>query len=343
MPDPLTAARLEAVERIERPIRPLGPQNRWRRALGELLNSVAGSEPREVIDERLDLAALRRVDASAFDVVVVSHLGLARVAEGRSGGRWVLDHQFLRSLQARQARDVVDSRFEKWLWSRDAVLAARLESWASDSYDVVTVTSQEDADGLDGPAVVIPNGVDLEKFRPMPLPDAHRIVITASWNYLPNVVGVQWFCHAVLPHIRATVPDVAVDLVGRAPVAEVRRLVGSGVSLHPDVPSVVPFLEQARVAVVPVRIGAGTRLKALEALAAGRPLAGPAVGLGGLGIIDGVHALVRDDAEELARGIASLLLDDALANRLATAGRALVEAHFGWAAIGESFVGAVLG
>ena len=104
----------------------------------------------------------------------------------------------------------------------------------------------------------------------------------------------------------------------------------------------LPWLSRARVAVVPLRVGSGTRLKALEAMAAGRPLVGTTVGLEGLGVLDGVHALVADTAPAFAAAIVHALEDDGLAASLTTAGRLLAE-DFEWTAIGESFITAVLG
>ena len=86
---------------------------------------------------------------------------------------------------------------------------------------------------------------------------------------------------------------------------------------------------------MPLRIGTGTRLKALEAMAAGRPVVGTSVGLEGLGLVAGTHAHVVDDPAGFAAAVIRVLTDDAHAEALATAGRALVEERFEWTAIGD--------
>jgi glycosyltransferase involved in cell wall biosynthesis len=116
-----------------------------------------------------------------------------------------------------------------------------------------------------------------------------------------------------------------------------------GVTIRPDVPDIVEFLDAARVAVVPIRIGSGTRLKALEAMAAGRPVVGTRLGLEGLGIVTGRDAYVADSPEAMAAGVIALLGDDALANRVAAAARDLVVERFGWESLGRDFVRVVLG
>lgn len=141
----------------------------------------------------------------------------------------------------------------------------------------------------------------------------------------------------MLPRIREHVPDASVALVGRQPTDEVRRLDdGAGVRLHADVPSVLPYLAAAKVAVVPLRVGSGTRLKALEALAAGRPVVGTTIGLAGLDL-DEHTAVAADDPAAFAAGVVRVLQDDALAAAMASAGRAHVEAHFGWDRIGADY------
>src|SRR5207248_11277752 len=109
----------------------------------------------------------------------------------------------------------------------------------------------EDAAALGPGVAVVPNGVDTRQFAATPLPDAHHLVFTGSLYCLPNIDGAQWFCREVLPRVRDAVTDVSVDIVGRDPTPEVRDLDRlPGVAVHADVPSVTPYLEQARVAVV---------------------------------------------------------------------------------------------
>jgi glycosyltransferase involved in cell wall biosynthesis len=191
---------------------------------------------------------------------------------------------------------------------------------------------------------VVPNGVDPDRFHPTPLPQAPTVVFTGSLNWEPNVEGLRWFCQDVWPLVRQRVPDARLEVVGRHPLAEVEALVRRpGVQLHANVPSVVPWLEGARVAVVPVRIGSGTRLKALEAMAAGRPVVGTTIGLDGLAIRSGEHALVADDAATFAGAVGDLLLDDELATRVATAGAEHARGRFPWDVVGRAYVDVLLG
>jgi len=112
--------------------------------------------------------------------------------------------------------------------------------------------------------------------------------------------------------------------------------------VHPDVADVAPFLEAARVAVVPLRIGSGSRLKALEAMAANRPVIGTSIGMEGLDLEPGREVLIADDAAAFAATTVRVLGDDALASAVAAAGRAAVQARFDWSGIATAFADSVV-
>lgn len=339
---------------IEVPSVPLSaPRNKTVRRLFDLWLALAAPGPWEVALTARRRRRLRRTVvelAPRFDVVVVSHLGMARLLPRRRTNRWVLQLHHVSSAKATQERALAAGRRQRWLLSRQVSKARRFERWAVDTFDEVVAVSGEDAHelsvggGARGRLLVVPNGVDTERYRPSPLPDEARILMTGSLNYGPNVDGVTWFCEHVLPLVRHRVPAATLALVGRSPAAEVRALdQRAGIEVHADVPSIEPWLAKARVTVVPLRIGTGTRLKALEAMAAGRPVVGTAIGLAGLGLADGQHALLADDAATMADAVVAVLADRPLAERLARAGRAMVEERFEWSVIADELASALFG
>jgi glycosyltransferase involved in cell wall biosynthesis len=114
-----------------------------------------------------------------------------------------------------------------------------------------------------------------------------------------------------------------------------------GVTVHADVPAIDPFLRRCRVALVPLRIGTGTRLKALEAMAAGRPLVGTTVGLEGLDLVHETSALLVDEPAAQAAAIVRLLRDDAAATAQVNAARELAVSRYDWRAVGATLVAAL--
>jgi glycosyltransferase involved in cell wall biosynthesis len=248
---------------------------------------------------------------------------------------------------ARQELAIAPGSRQRLYRTLDLRKAERLERRALHGFDHVIVCSPEDAAAFGGPTAkldrsrigVVPNGVDLTAFTPVPLPLEPRVLFPATLGYAPNVDGALWFCAEIWPLIRAALPTATLELVGREPVPEVlalRQL--DGVSVHPDVPSMRPYYDGARAVVVPLRSGTGTRLKALEAMAAGRPVTGTTIGLEGIGVRDREQVLIADDPAGFASAVLRLLSDDALAQRVARAGRTHVEQRFGWERIGRDYV-----
>lgn len=340
----------EHLRRSLRRVTELGTPDPWKpprrptvRRTRELLIAIGGRATSDEIAERAARRQLARhlAGAGPHDVVMVEHAAMARLLPRRREGRWILTLHNIQSRRSKQRASLAPGSRQRWVWHRDAERARRLERWAVVAFDMVITVSEQDAKALPGESVVVPNGVDLEVFSASPLPARPWLVMTASLNFPPNADGARWFCERVLPIVRKTVPEVELTIAGRSPLPEVLAL-GElrGVKVVANPSSIVPHLEAARVAVVPLRIGSGTRLKALEAMASGRPLVGTTTGLEGLGIIDGVHARVTDDPGSMATAITDLLLDDESAGALASAAREHAE-RFSWDVSSELLVQAV--
>jgi glycosyltransferase involved in cell wall biosynthesis len=342
--DPEVRAVLSGLVELPRP-ELVAARYELQRRTATMANALLGRYPsdmRLVRRSRVLLTAELARRHDDFDVVLVVNSEMGPVLPRGRTSVSVIDFHHLPSVVCRHRADAAPGRRQRWLHSLDARKAARLERHQMADYDVAISCSDDDAAVLQASGarrvIVAPNGVSLSTFRVTPVPSAKRLLFPGTLDYVPNIDGASWLCSEILPLVRAAVPTVELEIVGRSPAEEVRALGGlSGVTVHSDVPTLVPFFESARVVVVPLRLGSGTRLKALEAMAAARPLVGTTIGLAGLGIVDGEHALVADDASAIAAALVDVLTDDRRAADLAMNGRALVERLYGWDAIGSAF------
>jgi glycosyltransferase involved in cell wall biosynthesis len=282
-----------------------------------------------------------------YDLVCVEHAALAPLDVSAIARKRVITFHHLFSGMARQELAIAPGPRQRAYRSLDLRKAERLERRALQDFDHVIVCSPEDAAAFGGSAApldrdrisVIANGVDLDAFRPAPLPAERRVLFPATLGYAPNVDGALWFCTEIWPLVRAAVPGATVELVGREPVPEVLALQElDGISVHADVPSMTPHYDGASVVVVPLRSGTGTRLKALEAMASGRPVVGTTIGLEGIGVRDREQVLIAEEPGQFAAAVTDLLSDDVLADQIAAAGRVHVEQRFGWDRIGRDYV-----
>lgn len=188
-------------------------------------------------------------------------------------------------------------------------------------------------------AAAIPTGVDTDYFTPEPTAErpAH-LVFSGSMDWHPNEDAVLYFIDAILPRIRAEVPDISLTVVGRNPTVRLREVADRvGVLLTGTVDDVRPSIAEGSVYVVPLRAGGGTRLKIFEALAMGKAVVSTTVGAEGLGLQSGRHFVAADDPGGFAAAVVSLLRDPWRRRLLGEAGRSLVETQYSWATVARQF------
>jgi polysaccharide biosynthesis protein PslH len=186
---------------------------------------------------------------------------------------------------------------------------------------------------------VIENGVDTLYFAPAEpaSPAARKIVFVGAMDYFPNSDAAVFFATEIWPHIRRRMPDFKLAIVGANPAPAVRALAElPGVTVTGTVPDVRPYYRDALAAIVPLRTGGGTRLKILEAMAAGVPIISTPLGAEGLAVSNGKNALIVDanDAESWINHIVSLTESPAHRAQIIDAAHRLVETRYDWAHLG---------
>jgi polysaccharide biosynthesis protein PslH len=186
---------------------------------------------------------------------------------------------------------------------------------------------------------VVPNGVDLDWFRPSDGPaGVDRLVFVGLLSYGPNRDAVEYFVDHVLPLLARRRPAVTLDVIGRDAPESLLQRAGPHVRFLGAVDDIRPHLASAAAVVAPIRYGSGTRIKILEAMGAARPVIATTAAAEGLEVRDGEHLLLADTPLAFAGAVAAVLEDHALAEQLAARARLLVERRYSWHAIGRSLV-----
>lgn len=216
------------------------------------------------------------------------------------------------------------------MFRRFANSYARLEREWIPQFDVVLAASDDDRQRIDHSHVVVfPNALP-EIARPGTR-EENCIAFSGNLEYHPNVEAVRWFHQAIWPRVRREFTDLEWRLIGRGPefvapvVAADPRVRTSG-----PVDDAIAEIARAKLAVVPLLSGSGTRFKILEAWAAGRAVVSTTLGAEGLDAHHEEHLLIADTAEAFAAAISRLLRDDEQRSRLGTAGRAHYLDRFTW-------------
>jgi len=285
-----------------------------------------------------------------FDLAVLeqAHMGAYLPALHRANLPVVLDAQNIESWLSRQLGQHAARRRARLRLAVDARKFARLEGRIFADADSVVATSVPDRDRILAVSPrqrveVVSSGVDVEQFAwsDHTEPTERRLLMTGTLGYPPNLDAALWTHEEIMPRIGELVPGADLSLVGHSPPAELSRLddPGSGFRVVGRVDDVVPYMEAADVFVIPLRMGSGTRLKAVEALASGLPLVSTSIGVEGLGLEEGRDVLIGDDAEAFARCVHRALTDPELRRRLSIEGRRTAERRFDWRDLGARFAG----
>ena len=342
------AARVETIPRVD------PPKGSWRFYQDAALH-LADPLPYAVGKYR-SRAYRHRVDAllarDAFDLLVCDFLVPAVNLPWRLPCPAVIFTHNVESEIWRRHADTEASVLKRLLYRTQHRRMLRFERRTLERFDGVLAVSDADRDtfehlypgSLRKPAHVVPTGVDTEFFAPKPSAAAsRRLVFTGSMDWLPNEDAMVFFVREVLSLIRAEEPDVTLSIVGRAPTPAVRKLAREpGVHVTGAVDDVRPYVDEAAVYVVPLRIGGGTRLKIFEAMAMGKAVVSTTVGAEGLPVVDGTHMMLADDPRSFARETVALIRDLDRRRQLERAARALVVSKYDWSAVAGELEQALL-
>lgn len=218
----------------------------------------------------------------------------------------------------------------------------RYEAQVCRRADRVLAVSEADAEALrrlvpNLELTVVPNGIDTRQYHPQMAGTGARrnsLVFTGTMDFRPNVDAVLWFAREALPRIRAEVPDVHFNIVGQRPHRRLDPLrEDPSVTLTGWVEDVRPHIADAGLYVAPLRMGGGTRLKLLEAMAMGKAIVATRLGAEGYPVTSGRELVLADTGSQFAEGVVSLLRSPQRRAALGRTARAFVEQQYDWRAI----------
>jgi glycosyltransferase involved in cell wall biosynthesis len=278
-----------------------------------------------------------------FDVAVCDFLDAAVNFPGRLNIPSVLFQHNVESEIWRRHASTAGNPVKKMMYGMEFGKMLRYERIVVRKFHHVIAVSESDralmTQWVDGDRVtVVPTGVDLSQYRPNPdAPEPGPIVtFVGAMDWEPNVDGVEYFASEIWPAIKVDMPEARLRIVGRNPDRRVKKWASESIEVTGRVPSVVEYLQQSAVVIVPLRIGGGTRLKIYEAMATAKAVVSTTVGAEGLDVHHGRDIMLADDPKSFSQAVIMLLRDQELRRRYERAAQETA-ARCDWPAIGGRF------
>jgi glycosyltransferase involved in cell wall biosynthesis len=280
---------------------------------------------------RMALAEERR--AFRYDTLQVEYTQLAEYP-----GDILVEHDITFDLFTQIARR---ERTLSAAW--DAFRWRRFETRAVRRYRAIAVMSPKDAEMAGARSVVLPNGVDLERFRAEPEQPGERLLFIGSFRHFPNIAAYRFFTETVWPLLCQKFPRLTLTVVCGPDHLTYWRAFADSPEPKPDprirllgfVSDVRPLYVESNLVLVPTTVSAGTNVKVLEAMAMQRAVVSTPSGCAGLGLLHGHSAWIADTPEAFAAGIATLINDPERRQQIALAALGVARRNFDWTAIGE--------
>lgn len=335
------------------------PLPRWR-SLWNCLVTVPTGKPLQTaycwqpaLSQQLQTVVQGQNGHVPFDVIHIEHLrgvryGLA-LQNQQNGSRpsppIVWDSVDCISHLFRQAADISQSQFGRWVTRFELGRTEQFESQLLHRFSRVLVTSPLDKNAFlslssnghrAAPISVLPNGVDLAYFQ---LDEAVQreeasVVVSGKMSYHANITMTLHLVQNIMPHVWTKRPDAKLWIVGKDPAREVQALNEyANVTVTGTVADIRPYLQRATVAAAPITYGAGIQNKVLEAMACATPVVTSPQTVSALTAIPDQELLVAADAKTFARTLLHLLEDRNRREAIGAAGRTYIEAHHNWAHI----------
>ncbi len=257
----------------------------------------------------------------------------------------VLNDHNVESLLVERRAEAAASLPQKIFFSNQAPKLQKFEEFATRNATEVLACSQDDAEILsqmgNGKAIhIIANGVDIEQFTPSGevQVDPDKIIFVGGMGWFPNKDGMNFFIKDVMPLISEKNPDASLTVVGKSDGLEIPDQLRDKVSATGFVDDFRPLVHEAGVYILPLRVGSGTRLKLLEAMAMGKAIVSTRIGAEGVVLEDGKNILMADSPQDIANAVLKLMKDEKLREQLGKAAHEQAEKLYDWRILGDKLL-----
>jgi glycosyltransferase involved in cell wall biosynthesis len=314
--------------------------------VGKALSAAVQSKPYVLYRRHWHPAVKQAIlDAAAScnpDLLYLDHLDSHQYRSVLPNCPALLDLHNIYSLIVERYASEQSNRLKRSYFQREARLLKQVESGLCRNINLLFAVSQIEVEHYQQLGVksvhLVPNGVDCSLYSHLPCgrsPEGLKLLFLGTMSWGPNSHAASFLIETVLPEVRKKYPDAEAWIVGRHPPANLQQHHGkNGVHVTGGVPDIVPYFRDANLLVVALESGGGTRLKILEAFAAGLPVISTSVGVEGIDASDGIELCI-EDRSTFAHRIFNLIEHPALAQDMASKARQLVLAQYDWKSIGE--------
>lgn len=234
----------------------------------------------------------------------------------------------------------VKNPLKKLFYHLEAFKFYREETDVCSRQDALFATSERDISIFNKsvpntPKYLIPNGVDPNYFKPFTAPPKpHSMVFVGMMKYVPNYDGMNYFLDEIFPKILDRYPDATITIIGKNPPESLAQRAGKNIIITGFVEDTRPYIRDASVYVVPLRMGGGTRLKILEALAMKKPIVTTSIGCEGIDVVNRESAMISDTPQGFADAVIELFSKEELCKKITETGYSLMNDNYRWESIG---------
>jgi glycosyltransferase involved in cell wall biosynthesis len=285
------------------------------------------------------------IENNNIDIVHIDTVGLSEYKKYVNDVPCIITHHNIESsLMARRSK-VESNWLARFYVAKQSQKLREYEARESAKYPVNVMMSKTDSDELKemSPGVVttiVPNGVDIDYFRNQHKKQENAIIYTGGMNMFANKDAVMYLLSDIWPMLKSKIPDIKFYIIGQDPPKELINLSAedSGIKVLGYVDDIRPYVAKSAIYVVPLRVGGGTRLKVLDALAQGKAIVSTSIGSEGIDVTDRKNIYLEDTSKGFSDSIIELIHDDEKREELGKQARILAEEKYAWPSITEELI-----